>query len=82
MTRTAKLQAARTKALEAGKKNLCVCGCGTKVRGWFAQGHDQRVRGMLQRGEVNASLRAALKRGLVIKHVTTANQPVLTAKAA
>lgn len=45
----------------------CVCGCGTLVRRWFAQGHDQRVRGMLQRGETNPTLDAAIRDGLVLR---------------
>lgn len=34
------------------KNNSCLCGCGTKVAGTFAQGHDARLKGMLLRGEV------------------------------
>lgn len=48
----------------------CACGCGLAVRRWFAQGHDQRVRGMLQRGQTNPTLDAAIKAGLVLtEHV-------------
>lgn len=36
---------------------FCACGCGKRTKGGtFLQGHDQRLRGMLKRGE---SLKAA-----------------------
>lgn len=51
-----------TKAKKATKKattksapkreNPCLCGCGEKVQWNFKQGHDARLKGMLQRGEV------------------------------
>jgi di/tripeptidase len=39
---------------------LCLCGCGaeTKPRRRFLQGHDQRLRGMFQRGEISANTTA------------------------
>lgn len=64
-----------------GKVNSCVCGCGTKVSGLFAQGHDQRVRGMLVRGELNATLRKAIAAGLLLKAVAHANARIVSAKA-
>jgi hypothetical protein len=53
--------------------NACLCGCGTTVKGRFAQGHDARVHSWLkhvERGERKAStlpgvLRKALKAGAV-----------------
>lgn len=72
-----------------GKRNLCLCGCGTKVRAFFAQGHDQRMRGFILRVSAGtadkreaAAVKAALKAGVVLKHVNEANAPVLTARAA
>lgn len=54
------------------KPNACVCGCGARVHHLFAQGHDQRVRGMMQRHAEDAkanplpkTLAAAIKAGLV-----------------
>jgi hypothetical protein len=61
-TRNAK---AADKAKADNKRNSCVCGCGTKVRHLFAQGHDQRVRGMLQRGQTNDTLAKAIRAGLL-----------------
>lgn len=68
---------------EARKTNSCVCGCGTKVRGHFAQGHDQRFRGYLQRveaGKATAKEQAAVKAAkslLLAKGVLQPNAPVL-----
>jgi hypothetical protein len=80
---TAKTRALRHANLPTGKKtNECVCGCGTKVRLLFAQGHDQRVRGMLQRiaagtEKPNPTLAKALREGLVVGEVKEANQPIV-----
>jgi hypothetical protein len=82
---TAKERADKRKArYEARKVNACLCGCGKKVAGSFAQGHDQRVRGMLQRHELDGAkigkvLAAAVKAGKVIKPsaLADANQAVL-----
>jgi hypothetical protein len=84
-TKTAAERAADRKARnEARKVNPCLCGCGTKVAGNFKQGHDQRVRGILQRVEAGtdklpAQLAKAIHDGLVIKAhaLKVANQPVL-----
>ena len=69
-------------------RNACLCGCGKKVRGYFAQGHDQRMRGFLLRhnaGTATKSELAAVKRalqvGVILKHVSEANAPVLRASA-
>jgi len=54
------------KLVERGRKpNQCICGCGRQVTGRFAQGHDQRVRGMIQRGELTPPIKAAIKEGLL-----------------
>jgi hypothetical protein len=47
-----KAKKATKKATESKKQNPCLCGCGTKVKWNFAQGHDARLKGMLLRGEV------------------------------
>lgn len=72
-----------------GKRNTCLCGCGTKVRGYFSQGHDQRMRGFILRVEAGtadkreqAAVKAAVKAGLTLKHVKEANAEILTRKAA
>jgi hypothetical protein len=57
--------------------NNCLCGCGTKVKGRFAQGHDQRVRGMIARNELNNTLRQAIGRHVVVPEIERPNQPVL-----
>lgn len=69
--------------MSKAKTNECICGCGTKVAGTFAQGHDQRVRGMIQRGETNKALARARRRGLLkaLRHgVVAANAPVLAVR--
>lgn len=38
--------------------NSCMCGCGEKVKNYFAQGHDARLKGMLARGEVKNPTKA------------------------
>lgn len=70
------------------KRNQCLCGCGAKVRGYFAQGHDQRFRGYVLRVSAGtadkkeaAAVKAASQRGVVLKHVSEANAPVLRASA-
>lgn len=71
------------------KRNECVCGCGKKVRHLFAQGHDQRVRGMLIRAasedgyKLPGSMLQAIKAGL-LKHLERVrpNARILTSKAA
>ena len=72
-----------------GKHNACLCGCGTKVRGYFSQGHDQRMRGFILRVSAGtadkreqSAVKAALKAGLTLKHVKEANAGILTRKAA
>lgn len=57
---------------KADNRKPCVCGCGKPVRHLFAQGHDQRVRGMMQRHAEDAkanplpkTLAQAIKAGLV-----------------
>lgn len=50
--RSAKKAAKKAVKAEAKELNSCLCGCGTKVKGTFAQGHDSRLKGMLLRGEV------------------------------
>lgn len=35
----------------------CLCGCKTKVKRFFAPGHDARLKGMLLRGEISAPSR-------------------------
>lgn len=65
--------------------NPCACGCGTKVGGTFAQGHDARVHSWLlavERGErTKASLpdetRKALASGRIRAHGTKASSPKL-----
>ncbi|MEE8608707.1 MAG: hypothetical protein V3S55_13960 [Nitrospiraceae bacterium] len=60
--------------------NACLCGCGTTVKGRFAQGHDARVHSWLkhvEQGERKAStlpavLRKALKAGAVALQTNTA----------
>lgn len=71
------------------KRNTCLCGCGTKVRAHFAQGHDQRFRGFVLRVSAGTAdkreaqaVTLALKAGLVLKAVREANAPVLRASAA
>jgi hypothetical protein len=51
-TKKASAKKATRKAPE--KNNSCLCGCGTKVAGTFAQGHDARLKGLLLRGEVKS----------------------------
>lgn len=67
---------------EARKTNECLCGCSTKVRGNFAQGHDQRFRGYLLRAAEGtatndelAAIKAAGK--LTLKHGTTKPNAVI-----
>lgn len=52
--RTASDKKATAKAATNGKADLrpCLCGCKTKVKRFFAPGHDARLRGMLLRGEI------------------------------
>jgi hypothetical protein len=56
------------KNLKATATNLnpCLCGCGTKVKNNFAQGHDARLKGMLLRGEVKNP--SAEQRGFAKAH--------------
>lgn len=70
------------------KRNTCLCGCKTKVRGRFAQGHDQRMRGFILRVSAGTAdkreqqaVQAASKLGVILKHVSEANAPVLRASA-
>ena len=66
----------------SGKTNPCLCGCKTKVRGHFAQGHDQRVRGFIVRNEIPKVLAAAIRAGLVLQHLQNqkgGNQRILRA---
>jgi len=78
----------RKQANEARKTNSCLCGCKTKVRGHFAQGHDQRFRGFVLRveeGKASAAEQAAVKaaRSVLLTRGTTApNAPILRATAA
>lgn len=56
-SRPAKKSAAKKGAKAAPKASTkelrpCLCGCKTKVSRFFAPGHDARLKGMLQRGEV------------------------------
>ena len=81
MTQAAKERKAKN---EAKKVNPCLCGCGAKVAGSFKQGHDQRVRGILQRaaegeGTIPKILAKAIASGVVIPKtkLQDANQPVL-----
>jgi hypothetical protein len=54
--------------------NVCLCGCGTKVKGRFAPGHDGRVNGWLlavergekQPSELPTSVREALAAGILV----------------
>lgn len=61
----------------------CLCGCGaeTKPRRRFLQGHDQRLRGMFQRGEVTANT-AALKAFVAENRETTKKKETKASKAA
>lgn len=66
---------ATSKTSSNGKRAICVCGCGTACHRLFAQGHDQRVRGMLLRNAENRkanplpkTLLAAIRAG-VVKHL-------------
>jgi hypothetical protein len=59
------------------RKNDCLCGCGTKVRHSFAQGHDQRVRGTIARGAVSPVTKAAIAEHILVAAITSPNQPVL-----
>lgn len=62
------------KAKTEKAKHECACGCGEMVSRYFRQGHDQRVRGILQRstyddnttGNLPPALVAAIQRGLVL----------------
>lgn len=75
----------RKAKLQASKTNDCLCGCKTKVRGHFAQGHDQRFRGYVLRVEDGTAtkheaelVRQAVKAGYVLKTgVTQPNAPLL-----
>jgi hypothetical protein len=58
-------------------KNQCLCGCGQLCWKNFKQGHDQRVRGMLLRGELTESVRRAVSAGVLVGEVKRANQEVL-----
>ena len=61
---------------------LCLCGCGaeTKPRRRFLQGHDQRLRGMFQRGEITANTTAL--RAFVAENRETTARKAPKAKAA
>ena len=56
--------------------NVCLCGCGAKVKGHFAPGHDGRVHGWLlavergekQDSELPASVREALAAGILVSN--------------
>lgn len=80
-TRKAKRVASKARA----KTNICICGCGTKVRNLFAQGHDQRVRGMFIEAEGDVSklpapVRKAAEEGLILKRLHgKANQRLIAA---
>lgn len=72
-----------------GKHNTCLCGCGVKVRGYFSQGHDQRMRGFILRVSAGTAskqeqqaVKAALRAGVLLKAVKEANASILTRKAA
>lgn len=55
MAKSTKGTAKAVKAVKASiKQNPCLCGCGTKVKRTFAQGHDARLKGLLLRGEVKS----------------------------
>lgn len=77
-------KADRKARYEAKKTNPCLCGCGALVAGSFKQGHDQRVRGMMQRSELGEAklpkaVVDAVSKRLLIKpaELEHANQPVL-----
>lgn len=72
-----------TKQSKASKQATCLCGCGgaTKPRRRFLQGHDQRLRGMLQRGEVTANT-AALRAFVAENRETTKRKPTKASKPA
>lgn len=79
-TKSKSTKATKSAKVADKKTNSCLCGCGTKVKGTFAQGHDAKLRGMLLRGEVkspNAEQKAFAK---AHKFVIGANKKV--AKAA
>lgn len=67
----------------SNKPGSCLCGCGgeTKPRRRFLQGHDQRLRGMLQRGEVTANT-AALRAFVAENRETTKRKPAKASKPA
>ncbi len=73
----------------ARKTNDCLCGCETKVRGHFAQGHDQRFRGYVLRveqgtatkDEAEAVKRAARQGFILARGTTQPNAPLLKAAA-
>jgi hypothetical protein len=71
--------------------NACLCGCGTKVKRLFAQGHDARVHGWLlavEREERTKSslpeiTQRALASGLLVVHASQPqNGTVISPKAA
>ena len=53
-TKAVAKKASKKTAIVATKLNPCLCGCGTRVKNTFAQGHDARLKGMLLRGEVKS----------------------------
>lgn len=83
--RKAARKAKRVASKARAKSNVCICGCGTKVHNLFAQGHDQRVRGMFIEAEGDVSklpapVRKAAEEGLILKRLHgKANQRLIAA---